>query len=348
MKPTTSGDVLDLLDASFLSASLGAAMELGLFWLLADRPMNDLEIASRLGIPPVRCRHWLRLLCRTGLIRSGPAGFEATESARRAILQSYSRNSWALLAEEARERFPCLRDLSIHIREPGSVWNTLGVERRSYVDRMAGDPDRARRFTRMLYELHQTLAEEVARALDLNEVGRLMDLGGGSGVVSMALARRDPGLTATVVDIPPVCTAGREIATEQGLEDRVTYHPADFLRDKLPGDFDMVLECDVNLYTEDLFRSVWNALRPGGRFVIIDQLAPEDDAAEPARVLWAFAGSLADPQAELPAVPLVRDLLGRTGFLLVSEGPLSAAAEPRASKGWIILEARKINRESPR
>ena len=74
---------------------------------------------------------------------------------------------------------------------------------------MVEDPERARRFTRMLYELHHALADELAGCLDMSDVDRVMDLGGGSGVLSMALLRRNPHLTAMVVDVANVCAVGR-------------------------------------------------------------------------------------------------------------------------------------------
>jgi hypothetical protein len=71
-----------------------------------------------------------------------------------------------------------------------------------------------------------------------------------------ALLRRYPHLTAVVVDIANVCAAGREIATENSMEDRITYYAADFLRDELPSGFGMVLECDAGPYSEALFRRI--------------------------------------------------------------------------------------------
>ena len=37
---------------------------------------------------------------------------------------------------------------------------------------------------------------------------------------------RYPDLTAVVVDHLTVCVAGEEIAVENGLEERISYHPA--------------------------------------------------------------------------------------------------------------------------
>jgi SAM-dependent methyltransferase len=344
MKPTTSDEILDLLDAFFASAALGAALELGLFWLLEERPLDAAEVAEALEIPPVRCGYWLQLLCATGLIEPGPGGYRPSETARTSILSARSRESWGLLAEEARERMPGLRDLPVHLRNAGSAWEALGLAPAKMYARMAEDPEAARRFTRMLYELHQPLAGFLAESLDLNGVERLMDLGGGSGVVSLALARRHPALVATVVDIASVCAAGREIARENSLQDRVLFHPADLLRDPLPRGFDLVLECDVNVYGEALFAKVRDSLRPGGRFVIVDLLAPAEGVAPSSRIHWAFEGSMIDPGFAFPTAARVRGLLENAGFQVLTEGPLtrrSPAPGRGAGDGWILIESRR-------
>ena len=49
-------------------------------------------------------------------------------------------------------------------------------------------------------------------------VNRLLDLGGGSGVVSLALLCKRAELTAVVVDAASVCQVGRAIASENQLE----------------------------------------------------------------------------------------------------------------------------------
>ena len=195
----------------------------------------------------------------------------------------------------------------------------------------------------MIYELHQPLAAELAGYLDLTGAQRLLDLGGGSGVLSMALARRYPDMTFTVVDIPNVCTAGHEIAVENNLEDRIAYHPADFLTDELPTGFDVALECDVNVYSEALFRKVRDSLDPGGRFLVLDQFAPAEDVAPPTRLHWAFAGSLIRPEFDFPTAARVRDQLEQAGFELLPDQPFPSAPGPckRMTEGMSVVEARR-------
>jgi len=341
LRPSTADDVLDLLDLPFHAAALGAALELGLFWLLDEQPLDTEHIARKLEIPLKRCHYWLQLLDRIGLIEEGSSGYQLSSTTRTAILEAYGRETWGLLAEEARDRLPGLRDLSTSLREPGSAWDTLGLQPRMYLAEMEKDPEAARRFTRMLYEIHQPLAEELTGWLDLSGVHRLLDLGGGSGVISLALLRQHPELSATVVDLSNVCHTGREIAAERSLTERITFHPADFLLDELPTDFDLALECDVNVYSEALFRNVRDSLRPGGRFVIIDEFSPSDEVAPPSRLHWAFEGSMIDPDFSFPTTTTVKALLEKAGFQILSERPLPplTAAAARFDRDLTVIEA---------
>lgn len=209
---------------------------------------------------------------------------------------------------------PVFQFLTDHFRYPGSLWDVAGLDPPQYLERMNEDPVRARQFTRMLFELHQQLAETIAAMLDMCEINLLMDLGGGSGVISMALLRRNAHLSATVVDIPNVCSAGCELAVEHSFEDRLIFHLADFIHEKLPAVFDMVIECDVGIYSEKLFKKIRETLNPGGRYVIIDQFAPEKGMAPYSRILWALQGSLKDPDFSYPTAQEIVSMLEKSSF----------------------------------
>jgi SAM-dependent methyltransferase len=239
-----------------------------------------------------------------------------------------------------------LRDLALHIQNPGSAAAAAGFAPKSYVSAMIGDAERARRFTRMLYELHQPVAEEIARCLDLRGVDRFMDLGGGSGVVSLALLRRHAGCKAVVVDIEAVCRAGREIAHETPVRDRISFYPADFMNDDLPGDFDLVLECDVGEYGPDLFGKIHSVLNPEGRFVIVDQFAPAVGFARPGHLHWAFERSLRDPNFRFRTAGEICTELDAAAFEVVSEKTITASDTTSATfdSGHTIIEARALSR----
>lgn len=343
MRLTTADDVFELMNSYVTSAAVNAAMELGLFWLLAERPLEAQSVAQALEIPANRCQYWLQLLCTTGLIERRPDGYVPSATAQAIILDACEQDTWALLAQDAQDRFPAIFDVATHMREPGSAWSAQGLVSPNYFSQMVKDADRARRFTRMLYEIHLPLAEALAENLDMGGVGRLLDLGGGSGVMSMAMLRRNPDLSAVVVDIANVCSAGREIAEEQSMETRLAYHAADFRQDELPPGFDMILECDVGDYGEALLQKIRAALEPRGRLVILDHFAPEEGLAPDTapHPLWAFLASLDKPDLSYPTVAETQTRLRQAGFQPLSQAELPQRGTLRWTRGWVMIEAGK-------
>ena len=326
-KLTNKAAVYDLLAASTVSAALGTAFETGLLWQLAETPLDAAGVAQAFAIPLKRCAYWLQCLHALGILKMTPGGYAPSAMAHKVILNTYSQESWAHLAADARERSAGVHNLAQYIREPDSVWKAQGLAQpRDYVDKMRASPERAREFTRMLYEIHQNLGNELAELLDMAGVQRLMDLGGGSGVVSMALLRKYPGLTATVVDIENVCAAGREIAEENSLADRITYQPLDFSREELPGGFDMILFCDVLPGDETLYRKIWRALQPGGRVVVVFHLSPAENLAPTQRLEWTFLDSLEDPAFSIPTSAQLRAQLAQASFHVLPGEPLTSTS----------------------
>lgn len=314
-KLTTREGIYDLLAASTASAALGAAIETGLFWLLSEKPLDSTGVSQALHIPFKRCAYWLQLLHTLGLLKRTRRGYAPSTLVRAVILDTYSQESWAHLAVDERERSAGVHNLALYIHEPSSIWKAQGLaEPRDYVEKMRANPERAREFTRMLYEVHQNLAAELAALLDLAGVQTLLDVGGGSGVVSLAFLRKYPGLAATVVDLENVCNAGRLIAEENSLSDRISYLPLDFNRDELPGGFDTILFCDVMPGDVALYQKMWRSLNPGGKLVVVFHLSPDESSAPPSRLGWTFVDSLEDPAFSIPTSVQLRAQLAQAGF----------------------------------
>jgi cyclopropane fatty-acyl-phospholipid synthase-like methyltransferase len=343
VKPETTEDILELLQGYIASATVGAAMELGLFWLLAERPLSDADVAESLNIPFNRCYHWLQLLCNLGLLEDGVDGYAPSIVARETILNAQSQDFWAFHAREDRDRFMCVRDLALNIGKPMSAWEAPVMTPPDYYQQIRESRSYAARFTRMLYEIHIPLAEQLANLIDLQGVTRLMDLGGGSGVVSFALLRKRRDLTSVVLDVESVCQVGREIASENQLEKRISYVAADLLQDDLPIGFDMVMLCDVGLFGEMLFRKIHDALSMDGHLVVVDKFAPTKTDAPPSRLSGAFLTSLQHPAQSISftTVEMVQSRLQETGFRDFSVTAIPHKDNLPWNIDWMMLEARK-------
>lgn len=114
---------------------------------------------------------------------------------------------------------------------------------------------------------------------------RVLDVGCGTGAAIIQLAERFPGVRCVGVDIEPhsVALAQREIAA-RGLGDRVEARVAGAERLAEDAAYDIATSFLVihEIAPQDkaaAFAAVARALRPGGAFVIFDEVYPESDAA---------------------------------------------------------------------
>jgi SAM-dependent methyltransferase len=335
-KLTTNEDISNLLTASTFSIALGAAIETGLLEMLAEKPMTGDEVVQAMSIPGKRGYYWLQLLTELGILEKDSQGYTPSSIMRGVISDNIRLARWKHVASDNRECLAGLRNLALRLREPGSIWKAQGLaDSQNDYEKMIEDPERARVFTRLLYNFYMGSKNEFADLIDMTGVKRMMDVGGGSGIVSILLARKYPDLTSVVVELENVCIEGRRIVEENHLSDRITFHGANFLQDELPKGFDLVLHYDIGVFGEDLLCKLRESLNPGGQVVVVFHFPSSENSAPDRYLGWAFLDSLKDPDFGFPTVAQIQSQLVQAGFRLLPE-------EQVLPEGQIVIRAQKI------
>jgi SAM-dependent methyltransferase len=133
-------------------------------------------------------------------------------------------------------------------------------------------------FSRAMIDISQTNYKEVAGKIPIPAgPARLLDLGGSHGLYSIELCRRHSQLNAVIVDLPPVKPYADECIAKHHAAERVSFLAADFMKDNLPGDNDVILAFNIihglnREENEQLAAKVFSLLKPGGQYVILDQV----------------------------------------------------------------------------
>ncbi len=141
--------------------------------------------------------------------------------------------------------------------------------------------DLARHFTLSLAGRARNVAPALAQQVDLGDAELLLDVGGGSGIYSIALLKRYFQLRAIVIDRPEVLRVADENRRRYNVADRLELREGDMFGEELPTGADVVLLSNV-LHDWDipecrqLLDRAYAALKPGGQVLIHDVFLNDD------------------------------------------------------------------------
>jgi len=165
----------------------------------------------------------------------------------------------------------------------GELFNILGDIETAVKSGKTEDfhsPDKTHEFwkyyIRGLATFARSAGREIVRKVSLNkEPKRLLDIGGGHGMYSVAFCRKYASMQAVVLDLPGAVEQGKNIVREKGFEDRVRFRQGDLKVTEWGKGYDLVLLFNIihTVFPEEAPRILARAhqsLNPGGTVVILD------------------------------------------------------------------------------
>jgi SAM-dependent methyltransferase len=145
-----------------------------------------------------------------------------------------------------------------------------------------GQPSRqsfgADAFIRGMHNVAVMKAKKVVKLIDLTEVKKALDLGGGPGTYSLELAKKVDSVT--LYDLPSTVAIARDIVGKTRVRN-INFVEADFLTDDISGKYDLVFISQVlHSFSESknlmVLEKAFSALNPKGRLVIQEFLLDKD------------------------------------------------------------------------
>lgn len=262
--------MLDLFGAaSFESVSL--AIELDLFELLADTetPLAAVTLADRIDAHPDGIAALCNFLVAEGYLADTGDGYRLTRMTERWLRSGSETNMGPWLTFWNELVFPFWEhELETAIRE--------GEPSQSIYEWFDEEPDRWETAQAGFRATAALLVDDVVDAVTVPEGRtRLIDIGGGHGLYTMELCRRNPKLDATIFDLQGAVDAISDDIPDE-VADRISTRAGDYQTDDLGDGFDLALLFNV-IHAHDpaantvLFERVADSLGPAGRIVVLDQ-----------------------------------------------------------------------------
>lgn len=255
--------LLDLATAYQRSKVLFALIELDVATLVAGGASSVAQLAPLLGTDPIATDRFLNACVAIGLLERERGEFRNTPEVERFLVRGTETYLGQAFRRYDRDSYPAWQDLTERLRS----WHS-GVTQPApppSVDDAAA--------ARAQHELVLLTGEALAGTIDLSQQRRLLDLGGATGAMSIALCRRYPDLDAVVFEVPTIAAVARSTISASGLAGRIQVTEGDFATDPLPAECDVVLLANLlSVATpranQTLFGRIFDLLPSGGRVLL--------------------------------------------------------------------------------
>ncbi len=273
-----------------------AVTDFDLFGLLAKNPLTFPEVCDRLKLAPRAANVLLTAIRSMGFVNFQNGKYAPSEAAREHLVSGeyFEVGGYVGLVSDApqvRAMAQCLKTnkpMKNREEDTGAAF----IFRDGVTSAMEQESS-ARRLTLALAGRAKNVAPSLAAQIDLTGTKTLLDLGGGTGIYSIACLQKYPHLQAIVFDHPQVLKVAAEMGEAYGVSDRLILQAGDMFADPLP-------ECQTILLSnilhdwdvpecETLVRRCAERIPTGGRVIIHDVFLSDDLGGPYALAMYSAA-----------------------------------------------------------
>jgi precorrin-6B methylase 2 len=305
--------IMQTVTAFQKSRILLTAFELELFTALDGESKTSAEMAEQLGVDKRALDRLMNALCVMELLEKKGDMFSNTPAARKFLVKSspdflggfYHTNNlwdaWSTLTRAVRSGKSVMES---KIDDRGEQWLTAFIGA-------------------MHYRASRTAPAVVAK-LDLTNVSRVLDVGGGSGAFAMAFVKAKKDIKAVVFDLPNVVPLTRGYIEKDGFLGKVDTIVGDYHTDELGKGYDLVfLSAVIHSNSAEqnikLIQKCAQALNPGGQVVIQDFIMNEERTEPAMGAMFAINMLVGTEAGDTFTEKEVKDWLTKVGFSMIDK-----------------------------
>jgi len=278
--------LLRMMTGYWQAKALAVAAELGLADLLRDGPRTTASLAELCKVDADSLRRLLRALASAGVfVQTDQDLFALTPMAdllrsdrpgsMRALARMYGSEhyqAWGGLLDSVRDGAPAF----------GRVFGT------SYFDYLAAHPDASSIFNDAMTGWTAQLSDAVAAAYGFSGSGRVVEVGGGSGLLLATILKAAPALQGTLLELSHVAEQADAYLRATPVGDRCAVVAGDFF-DAVPDGGSFYVLAQILHDWDDghcvkILRNCREAMLPGAKLLIIEQVIPPRN--EPSLGKW--------------------------------------------------------------
>jgi hypothetical protein len=261
------------------SRTLLSAVELGLFTELATKPATAEELRVRLTLHPRSARDFFDTLVSLGFLeRTG--GVYANTPATDLFLDRHKASYVGGILEMAGLRLFGFWNRLTEALRTGQPQNEIRHGEPDPFAALYSDPARLQSFLSAMTGISHGANMTIAAKFPWEKYKTFVDTGTAQGDLAVQVALKHPHLRGMGLDLPVVKPIFEAYAEKTGVASRLTFVSGDFFADPLPA-ADVVMMGHI-LHDWDLdqkrmlVRKAYEALPPGGAFIVYESIIDND------------------------------------------------------------------------
>jgi SAM-dependent methyltransferase len=264
--------------AFWASKTLLSAVEMEVFTELAKGPETLDALTGRLGLHPRSSRDFLDALVALGFLERTNGSYANTPSTD-LFLDKHKPSYIGGMLEMANKRlFHHWGKLTIALRTGERQSEAAGSD--ETFASLYADPARLKGFLRAMTGISRGANIAIASKFPWAQYKTAADCGTAQGDLIVQVALKNPHLAGIGFDLPEVAPIFEEYVEANGVKSRVRFQGGSFFHEPLPK-VDVIMMGhilhDWNLEEKKmLVRKAFDALNPGGAFVVYDALIDDD------------------------------------------------------------------------
>ena len=317
----TAEEVSRIAFGFMASKALFAGLHIDVFTQLADGPKNSAEIAKDARIPMNRITTLMTALTSIGLVdREEEGEIYSNSPGAKAFLAKGAKYEFGdyLRYQIDQQMYPFLGQLNEVL--DGSL-DPDAVD--SYQHWMS-DPEQASIYCEAQHAGSLGPGRTLTRLVDLSKAKTLLDVGGGTGAMSIRLLEAFPNLDSTIIDFPNVAEIGWQFISGAGMVNRIRYIPSNALTAEWPKEQDAILMSYLfsgipGSEVPRLVEYAFDCLAPSGSFMVHDFMVEDDRTGPPMAALWQLQHMAFTPDARSVTPGWLRTRLHEVGFVDIRE-----------------------------
>jgi 3-hydroxy-5-methyl-1-naphthoate 3-O-methyltransferase len=294
------------------------ADEVGTFVALSAQSLTVEELASQLAVGARALAIHLGVLAALGFVEQHEGRWRAT-AATRTWLHPQAQGYQGPLLHGFRHSQPLHAQLLATLRPEvkAEAHSSAAAE----WERGELSPARAQGITAYMNAHSLAAATAVGVQPLFADVRKLLDVGGGSAIFSTEIAKSQPSLRATVMEIASVCAEADRYISASGQSSRVRTESVNMFTQPWPTGYDAHFLSNILHDWSDetcrmLVKKSFDALPSGGRIVLHEMLM-DDDGCGPLPAAAFSLLMLLGTRGRQYSVPELRSFLEAAGFTAV-------------------------------